>query len=93
VSSEIIHEFLRAEVRSRPSATKFEMAHQSRVAIDRIKFRSGNMEQFSTTCIQTREAGLRLLDALERIEALDRRFQIRSRGAADRNGTVSKGKG
>jgi hypothetical protein len=55
------------------------MAHQSRVAIDRIKFRSGNMEQFSTTCIQTREAGLRLLDALERIEALDRRFQIRSR--------------
>jgi len=40
-----------------------------------------------------REVGLRLLDAVERIDALDRRFQIRSRSAADRNGTVSKGKG
>jgi hypothetical protein len=36
-----------------------------------------------------RDASLQLLDALERLESLDRRFQIRSRIATDRNGTVA----
>ena len=93
MSSEIIHQFLEAEVRSRPSALEFEMAYQARVAIDRIKFAIQHAEQFANPCIYMREVGLQLLDALDRLEALDRRFQIRSRIAADRNGTVSEAKG
>ena len=89
MSSEILHQFLEAEVRSRPSALEFEMAYQARVAIDRIKFAIQHAEQFANPCIHMREVGLQLLDALDRLEALDRRFQIRSRIAADRNGTVS----
>jgi len=93
MSSEILHQFLEAEVRSRPSALEFEMAYQARVAIDRIKFAIQHAEQFANPCIHLREVGLQLLDALDRLEALDRRFQIRSRIAADRNGTVSEAKG
>jgi len=85
MSSEIIHQFLEAEVRS-PSALEFEMAYQARVAIDRIKFAIKHAEQFAKPCIHMREVGLQLLDALERLEALDRRFQIRSRIAADGTG-------
>ena len=83
---------IEAEVRERPSAIEFEMAYQARVAIDRIKFAIKHTEQFSKPCIHMREAALQLLDALERLESLDRRFQIRSRVAADRSGTVSEAK-
>ncbi len=41
MSSETMHqiiEIVEAGVRSRPSSTEFEMAYQTRVAIDRIKF-------------------------------------------------------
>ena len=94
MSSEIINQFLEAEVRSRPSALEFEMAYQARVAIDRIKFAIKHAEQFAEPCIHMREVGLQLLDALERLESLDRRFQIRSRIAADRNRNRSReGKG
>jgi hypothetical protein len=91
MSSEIIHQFLEAEVRSRPSALEFEMAYQARVAIDRIKFAIKHAEQFAEPCIHMREVGLQLLDALERLESLDRRFQIRSRIAADGIGLGRKG--
>jgi hypothetical protein len=78
---------IEAEVRSRPSPIEFEMAYQARVAIDRIKFAIRHTEQFAKPCIYTREAGLQLLDALERLESLDRRFQIRSRVATEGNGS------
>ena len=93
--SEIIHQvvgLIEAEVKSRPSPIEFEMAYQARVAVDRIKFAIKHTEQFSERCIHMREAGLQLLDALERLESLDRRFQIRSRIAVDRNGTVPDAK-
>jgi hypothetical protein len=80
--SEIMHqivEAIEAGVQSRPSAMEFEMAYQARVAIDRIKFAIKHTEQFSKPCIDIREAGLQLLDALERLESLDRRFQISNR--------------
>lgn len=83
---------IEAEVRSRPSPIEFEMA-QARVAIDRIKFAIRHTEQFAKPCIYTREAGLQLLDALERLESLDRRFQIRSRVATEGNGSVANAKG
>jgi hypothetical protein len=96
MSSEIMHqivELIEAEARSRPSAIEFEMAYQARVAIDRIKFAIKHTEQFSKPYIHMREAGLQLLDALERLESLDRRFQIRSRIAmgGDRDGADDKG--
>ena len=84
-----IIETIEAEVRSRPSPIEFEMAYQARVAIDRIKFAIKHTEQFARPCIHMREASLQLLEALERLESLDRRFQTRSRHAMDRNGTVS----
>jgi hypothetical protein len=96
MSSEVMHQIgepIEAEVRLRPSAIEFEMAYQARIAIDRIKFAIRHTEQFSKSCIHMREAGLQLLDALERLESLDRRFQIRSRVASDRNGNVADGRG
>jgi hypothetical protein len=88
MSSEIMHqivETIEAEVRSRPSPIEFEMAYQARIAIDRIKFAIRHTEQFGEPCSRMREAGLQLLDALERLESLDRRFQIRSRNSSDGN--------
>jgi len=82
-----IAETIEADVQSRPSAIEFEMAYQSRVVIDRIRFAIKHTEQFSKPCIHMREASLQLLDALERLESLDRRFQTRSRLAPDRNGS------
>ena len=87
-----IVEIIEAEVRSRHSAIEFEMAYQARIAIDRVKFAIGHTEQFSKPCIHMREAGLQLLDALERLKNLDRRFQIRSRCAVGRNGTTAEAK-
>jgi len=41
-----------------------------------------------------REVGLELLDALERLEALDRRFQVRSRIATPhKNGNLMEARG
>jgi len=82
MSSEAMHQILEqieADVHSRPSPIEFEMAYQARVAIDRIKFAIKHTEQFAPRTDTIREAGLQLLDALERLEAVDRRFQQRSR--------------
>src|SRR5256714_11277853 len=84
MSSEAMHEFLQtveAEVQSRPTPTEFEMAYQARVAIDRIRFAIKHTEQFVPCTDQTRQAGLQLLDALERLETVDRRFHERARHA------------
>ena len=96
MTSEVMHQNVpttEGEVKSRPSAMEFEMAYQARVVIDRIKFAIRHTEQFSKPCIHMREAGLQLLDALERLESLDRRFQIRSRGALDGNGNMADARG
>ena len=78
---------IETEVQSRPSPAEFEMAYQARVAIERIKFAIRHTEQFARPCDVMREASLQLLDALERLEALDRRFQVRCRMApSSRNG-------
>jgi hypothetical protein len=83
-----IVETIETDGQSRPSAIEFEMAYQARVAVDRIKFAIKHTEQFARPCDTMREVGLELLDALERLEALDRRFQARSRVAnSHRNGS------
>ena len=85
-----ILESIEAEVRSRPSAIEFEMAYQARVAIDRIKFAIRHAEQFSKPCDQMRDAALQLLDALGRLETIERRFQLRSRAFRE-NGSRRRG--
>jgi hypothetical protein len=60
------------------------MAYQARVAIDRIRFAIKHTEQFGPRSDQMREAGLQLLDALQRLETVDRRFQARSRRRGSR---------
>ena len=82
MSSEVMHQIIatiEADVKSRPAAIEFEMAYQVRIAIERIKFAIKHTEQFGRPSDQIREANLQLLDALDRLEAVDRRFQIRSR--------------
>ena len=87
-----IVETIEADVFSRPSAIEFEMAYQARIAIDRIKFAIKHADQFGKPCDAMREAGLQLLDALQRLESLDRRFQARSGTAAPRmNGNSPEG--
>jgi len=89
-----IVETIDTDVQSRPSATEFEVAYQSRVVIDRIKFAIKHTEQFARPCETMREVGLELLDALERLEALDRRFQARSRIATPHeNGNLAEARG
>jgi hypothetical protein len=89
-----IVESIEADVQSRPSAIEFEMAYQARVAIDRIKFAIRHTEQFARPCEAMHEVGIQLLDALQRLEALDRRFQARSRIAMPhKNGDLAEARG
>ena len=67
------------EPRYCPSPIEFEMAYQARVAIDRIRFAIKHTDQSGLHSDEMREVGLQLLDALERLETIDRRFQERSR--------------
>jgi hypothetical protein len=89
-----IVETIEADVHSRPSPMEFETAYRARVAIDRIKFAIRHTEQFARPCEAMHEIGLELLDALERLEALDRPFQARSRSAAPhQNGNLAEARG
>jgi hypothetical protein len=65
--------------RSAPALYEFELAYQSRIAIDRIRFAIRQLDHFCSPCHLVREVSLELLDALSRLEAADRRFQMRSR--------------
>jgi hypothetical protein len=77
MSSEVREQILRMIEGShaRPSAAAFEMAYQARVATDRIRFAIKHIEQFGVSADQLREVGLQLLDALQRLDGVDRRFQ------------------
>ena len=94
MSSKVMRQILQTiedGVNSRPSAIEFEMAYQARVAIDRIRFAIKHTEQFVPCTDQTRQAGLQLLDALERLETVDRRFQERSRSSLGWGGVKNEG--
>ena len=85
MDSRIMGEIVRivdTEVQTRIAPVEFEAAYQVRVAIDRIKFAIKHTEQFGPQTDPMREVGLQLLDALQRLDNLDRRFQERSTGAA-----------
>ena len=74
-------EMIEAEAHSRPTPFEFELAYQARVAIDRLRFAIKHTQQFCPRSDPSHEAGLQLLDALERLESVERRFQQRSRSA------------
>jgi hypothetical protein len=71
-----------ANVKSRPSPMEFEMAYQMRVSIDCIRFAIKATDQSTPDPQQLEEAGLQLLDALDRLESADRDFQRRYRQAS-----------
>jgi len=77
--AEEIFQLIEAQSHARPTSMEFEMAYQARVAIDRIRFAIKHTERFAPGTDQMRDVGLQLLDALHRLEAVDRRFQVRSR--------------
>ncbi len=77
--AEEIFALIEARSPGRPAPMEFELAYQARVAIDRIRFAIKHTEGFGPHTEQMREAGLQLLDALQRLESTDRRFQARSR--------------
>lgn len=82
MDTQLLHEILdilESEVKSRPLDVEFEIAYQARIAIDRIKFAIKHTEQYGPHSEPMRNAGIQLLDALERLERADRRFQERSR--------------
>jgi hypothetical protein len=74
---------------ARPSPIEFEMAYQARIAMDRIKFAITHTEKFGPRSDQMREASLQLLDALQRLETVDRRFQARSLAGGERNAAAA----
>jgi hypothetical protein len=85
-----IIEPIESEAHSRPSPIEFEMAYHARIASDRIRFAIKHTEQFGLHTDQMR--GVQLLDALQRLETVDRRFQARSRvGAKDQRPSAERG--
>lgn len=87
MNSELLYqlvEMIEAEAQSRPSGMEFEMAYQARVAIDRIKLAVKRSERPGSDLDQTREVGLLLLDALDRLQSVERQFQLRSRRIAQK---------
>ena len=97
--SELMQEVLQmieAEAHSRPTAFDYELAYQARVAIDRIRFAIQHTEKFAPHTDHMREAGFQLLDALDRLESAERRFQQRFRahagnGEMQQNGFIETG--
>jgi len=70
---------IEANAQSRPSAAEFEMAYQVRVAMDRIRFVIRITEMSSPRSDENTEAVTQLADALDRLDAAERRFQDRWR--------------
>jgi hypothetical protein len=91
MSSEVMNQILETietEVNSRSSSIEFEMAYQMRVATERIRFAIRQAEQYGPKTDPMREIGVQLLDALERLESVDRKFQLRSRHLSRPNRTI-----
>jgi len=94
--SEVMQEVLRlieTEAHSRPTLFEFELAYQARVAIDRIRFAIKHTEQLAPHSEQMREAGLQLLDALDRLQSAEQRFQQRFRSHSRNGGRAAGPKG
>jgi hypothetical protein len=80
---EQIREIIDAKAEAQPTPMEFELAYQARIAMDRIRFAIKHTEQFAPHTDPLQEVGLQLLDALQRLETAERRFQERSRIALE----------
>ena len=79
-----------AKVLSRPSPVEFEMAYQARIAIEKIRFAIKEFEHLEGASDSMREASFQLLDAIDRLQSAEQRFQRRWRGRrADENEKIS----
>ena len=74
-----IKQIIDAKAQAQPTPMEFELAYQARIAMDRIRFAIKHTEQFAPHTDPMQEASLQLLDALQRLETAERRFQERSR--------------
>jgi len=54
---------------------EFEMAYQAKVASDRIRFAVRHIDRYQNHSNELREVNLQLLDALDRLESAERKFQ------------------
>jgi hypothetical protein len=84
MNSNIMHqivEMIESAAHSRPSPIEFEMAYQARVVMARIRFAMKHTEQFGPHTDQKWEVSIQLLEALQRLEVVDRRSQARSRAS------------
>ena len=89
-----IKQIIDAKAQQQPTPMEFELAYQARVAMDRIRFAIKHTEQFAPRTDPMQEAGLQLLDALQRLETAERRFQERSQmNAEPASGTSERGIG
>ncbi|HLH01417.1 MAG TPA: hypothetical protein VKX25_01495 [Bryobacteraceae bacterium] len=92
-----IKQIIDAKAQAQPTPMEFELAYQARVAMDRIRFAIKHSEQFGSQTEQMQEVGLQLLDALERLESAERKFQSRARsstfGIPGRQAVPVNGKG
>lgn len=80
-----VYSIVETAVLSTPTSAEFEMAYQARVAMDRIRFAIKHTEEFAAHIDEMREVGLQLLEAFERLQSAERKFQIRYlRGGPDR---------
>ena len=71
-------EIIESEVQCRPTPFEFELAYQARIAMDCIRFAIKQIEHASARAEQVSEGAMQLLDALQRLESVERRFQQRS---------------
>jgi hypothetical protein len=74
-----IKQIIETKAQAQLTPMEFELAYQARVAMDRIRFAIKHTEQSPPHTDQMQEMGLQLLDALQRLETAERRFQERSR--------------
>jgi hypothetical protein len=80
MKSDMANEFRRLldnEVESRPSAMCFEFAYQVKIATERIRFAIKSLECFAGHSGPALEANLQLLEALDRLQSAELRFQDR----------------
>jgi hypothetical protein len=79
-SSEFAREvfsIVEAKIPDRPSPTEFEMAYQSRIAMEQIRFAIRQVEKHMPNQDLACETTLQLADALDRLESADRHFRER----------------
>jgi hypothetical protein len=76
-----VYSMVNTGARTEGQQIDFEMAYQARVASDRIRFAIRQIDITSNQSDELREVSMQLLDALDRLECAERRFQTVSRTA------------